>query len=60
VVSPGALASTPPGTGTPPDALIRRLTIGFCLVALLLGALQAWTAGFDMNPDGKQTATAKQ
>ncbi|HUJ49791.1 MAG TPA: hypothetical protein VLW25_06315 [Bryobacteraceae bacterium] len=60
MVSPGALASTPPGTGTPPDALIRRLTIGFCLVALLLGALQAWTARFDMNPDGKQTATAKQ
>ncbi len=54
VVSPGALASTPPGTGTPPDALIRRLTIGFCLVALMLGALQAWTARFDMNPDGIQ------
>ncbi|HUJ49788.1 MAG TPA: hypothetical protein VLW25_06300 [Bryobacteraceae bacterium] len=54
MVSPGASASTPPGTGTPPDALIRRLTIGFCLVALLLGALQAWTARFDMNPDGIQ------
>jgi hypothetical protein len=54
VVSPGALASTPPGTGTPPDALIRRLTIGFCLVALVLGALQAWTGRFDMNPDGIQ------
>ncbi len=54
MVSPGAFASTPPGTGTPPDALIRRLTIGFCLVALVLGAFQAWTARFDMNPDGIQ------
>jgi len=54
VVSPGAFASTPPGAGTPPDALIRRLTIGFCLVVLVLGALQAWTGRFDMNPDGIQ------
>ncbi len=54
VVSPGVLTSTPPGTGTPPDASIRRLTIGFCLVALLLGAVQAWTTRFDMNPDGIQ------
>ena len=54
MVSPGALASTPPGAGTPPDRLIRRLTIGFCLVALVLGAIQAWTARFDMNPDGIQ------
>jgi hypothetical protein len=54
VVSPGVLTSTPPGRGTPPDALIRRLTTGFCLVALLLGALQAWMGRFDMNPDGIQ------
>lgn len=54
MVSPGVLASTPPGTEAPPDALIRRLTIGFCLVTLVLGALQAWTTRFDMNPDGIQ------
>ena len=53
-VSPGVLASTPPGTGTPADRLIRRLTIGFCLVALVLGAVQAWTTRFEMNPDGIQ------
>ena len=54
MVSPGVLTSTPPGTGTPADRLIRRLTIGFCLVALVLGAVQAWTTRFDMNPDGIQ------
>jgi len=54
VVSPGVLTSAPPGTGTPANRLIRRLTIGFCLVALVLGAVQAWTTRFDMNPDGIQ------
>ncbi len=52
--SPGLSTSTQPGTGTPPDELIRRLTIGFCLVALVLGAFEAWTTRFDMNPDGIQ------
>jgi hypothetical protein len=46
--------STQPGTGTPPDELIRRLTIGFCLMALVLGAFEAWSTRFDMNPDGIQ------
>ncbi len=54
MVSPGLSTSTRPGTGAPPDPFIRRLTIGFCLVALVLGALQTWTARFDMNPDGIQ------
>jgi hypothetical protein len=33
---------------------IRRLTIGFCLIAFLLGAAQAWTSRFAMNNDGVQ------
>jgi hypothetical protein len=33
---------------------LRRLTVAFCILAILLGALQAWGARFDMNPDGVQ------
>jgi hypothetical protein len=33
---------------------VRRLTIGFCLIAIVLGAAQAWTSRFSMNPDGVQ------
>lgn len=47
-------ASTQPGATTRPDRLVRRLTIGFCLVALVLGAFEAWTSRFEMNPDGIQ------
>jgi hypothetical protein len=54
VVSPGLAMSTQPGTGTLHDRSIRRLTIGFCLVALVLGAFEAWTSRFEMNPDGIQ------
>ena len=32
----------------------RRVTIGVTLLAILLGALQAWSARFAMNPDGIQ------
>lgn len=46
--------STQPGAGASLDRWIRRLTIGFCLVAIVLGAAEAWTARFDMNPDGIQ------
>jgi hypothetical protein len=46
--------STQPGASKPPDRFARRLTIGFCLVALVLGAFEAWEARFDMNPDGIQ------
>ena len=43
-----------PGDSKPPDRFVRRLTIGFCLVALVLGALEAWTSRCEMNPDGIQ------
>src|ERR1035441_2275966 len=33
---------------------IRRLTIGFCLIAIVLGAAEAWTSRFAMSPDGVQ------
>jgi len=33
---------------------IRRLTLGFCILAISLGGIQAWTTRFDMNPDGIQ------
>ncbi len=46
--------STRPGPEARPDRPIRRLTIAFCLVAIVLAAVQAWTARFDMNPDGIQ------
>jgi hypothetical protein len=36
------------------SAGVRRLTVGFCLLAVLLGALQAWSSRFAMNPDGVQ------
>jgi hypothetical protein len=39
VVFPGLAASIQPGDSKPPDRFVRRLTIGFCLVALVLGAL---------------------
>src|SRR5580693_8497172 len=32
----------------------RRLTLAFCVLAIVLGAIQAWTTRFDMNPDGIQ------
>ena len=41
-------------TSTPPDPLVRRLTIGFCLVALLLGAIETWLGRFFMANDGIQ------
>lgn len=31
---------------------IRRLSVGFVLIAVLLGAAQAWTSRLAMNPDG--------
>jgi 4-amino-4-deoxy-L-arabinose transferase-like glycosyltransferase len=33
---------------------IRRLTLAFCVLAIVLGAIQAWSTRFDMNPDGVQ------
>src|SRR5579872_5442433 len=48
MVSSGAL------TSTPPDPLARRLTIGFCLLALLLGAIEAWAGRFFMDNVGIQ------
>jgi hypothetical protein len=33
---------------------LRRLTLAFCFLAILLGALQAWGSRFEMNPDGVQ------
>jgi hypothetical protein len=33
---------------------IRRLTLGFCILAVSLGAIQAWATRFEMNPDGIQ------
>ena len=33
---------------------IRRLTIGFCLIAIVLGAAEAWTSRFAMSTDGVQ------
>jgi hypothetical protein len=39
----------------PPAALwVRRLTIGFCLLAVVLGGAEAWISRFSMNPDGVQ------
>ncbi len=46
--------STQPGAEALPDAWIRRLTIAFCVVAIVLAAVQAWTVRFDMNLDGVQ------
>ncbi|MBZ5611967.1 MAG: hypothetical protein LAP38_27210 [Acidobacteriia bacterium] len=46
--------STQPGPVAPPAAWIRRLTIAFCLVAIVLAAVQTWTVRFEMNPDGVQ------
>ena len=54
VVSPGLAASTQPGASKPPDRFHRRLTIGFCLVALVLGAFEAWMSRFEMSPDDIQ------
>jgi len=34
--------------------MVRRLTIGFCVVALLLGAIEAWVGRFYMNNAGLQ------
>ena len=42
--------NTLPGDSRPSDRFDRRLTIGFCLVALVLGAFEAWTSRFEMNP----------
>lgn len=36
------------------SADVRRLTIGFCVLAAVLGAAQAWSARFAMNADGVQ------
>jgi hypothetical protein len=33
---------------------LQRLTVGFCLIAIVLGAAEAWTSRFSMNPDGVQ------
>jgi 4-amino-4-deoxy-L-arabinose transferase-like glycosyltransferase len=33
---------------------IRRLSIGFCVIAIVLGAIEAWTSRFSMNADGVQ------
>ena len=33
---------------------LRRLIIGFCVIAIVLGAAQAWTSRFSMNADGIQ------
>jgi len=41
-------------TSTRSDPLARRLTIGFCLVGLLLGAIEAWVGRFFMANDGIQ------
>jgi 4-amino-4-deoxy-L-arabinose transferase-like glycosyltransferase len=39
----------------PPAALwVRRLTIGFCLLAVVLGGAEAWMSRFSMNSDGVQ------
>jgi hypothetical protein len=35
-------------------AWVRRLTISFCLIAIVLGAAEAWTSRFAMNTDGVQ------
>ena len=47
-----------PGQGSENEARtelwVRRLTIGFCLIAIVLGAAEAWTSRFAMNPDGVQ------
>ncbi len=41
-------------TSTPSDPLVRRLTIGFCVLALVLGASEAWVGRFFMANDGIQ------
>jgi hypothetical protein len=33
---------------------VRRLTIGFCILAVLLGAIEAWRFRYSMNADGVQ------
>ncbi len=33
---------------------VRRLTIGFCILAVLLGAIEAWRSRYSMNADGVQ------
>ncbi len=38
----------------PPDQFRRRMIWGFWAVAILLGAIQAWSSRFDMAPDGIQ------
>lgn len=47
-----------PGQGSENEARtelwVRRLTIGFCLIAIVLGAAEAWTSRFAMSPDGVQ------
>jgi len=46
------------GQGSESDARdvlrVRRLTIGFCILAILLGAMEAWRFRYSMNPDGVQ------
>ena len=37
-----------------PDSYLRRIMIAFWMIALLLGAIQAWSSRFDMAPDGIQ------
>lgn len=36
------------------DLWVKRLTIGFLVIAIALGAAQAWTSRYAMNPDGVQ------
>ncbi|HEV8037523.1 MAG TPA: hypothetical protein VGP62_01580 [Bryobacteraceae bacterium] len=36
------------------DLWVRRLTIGFLVMAIVLGAVEAWTSRYSMNPDGVQ------
>ena len=47
-----------PGQGSENEARtelwVRRLTIGFCLIAIVLGAAEAWTSRFAMSPDAVQ------
>jgi hypothetical protein len=46
------------GAGSESDAWallwVRRLTIGFCIAAVLLGAIEAWRFRYSMNADGVQ------
>ena len=48
------MASSSAVTRTPSDSLVRRLKIGFGVVALLLGAIEAWVGRFFMANDGIQ------